>query len=461
MNEGSSARISENNDLVSSMNAIARFLRPEPILFLLWALELLRLIWSPPALALASGYLMMLFVGLAIPRARRGTIYLCAPLAVIAVTLAVQAGAWGGVFRGFQNASVFMAFFGSIVLLRALADRRPEIARARSLFTGLKPSETNGAFLVGAHLIGSILVVGVMAILSPILKQDADAATRRRAAEVSQRGMCLAPLWSPFWVASAFATQQIPGVPAWQIMALGLAMAVIGLVLAHLMYARDVGLADLWRAVRGFSPIIPSVAVCAAMIAGLSSIAGLSTLKALIATIPVIALVTIFMAHRHQFRLVATETWRGSSRVGDEIVVVTTALVLGRVLEGTIQSIGLTDVVGGLALPSWAVIGTVIFVMTLAALAGIHQLVSMIVVLVIFMPLDTGVTNLVMMEAALIGWAFASMVGVTAVSTATASAMFAVPRGQLIFGPNLWFVAAYGALSIPLLWAANALLFYV
>lgn len=441
------------------MSASARFFRPEPILFLLWALELVRLIWSPPVLAIASGVLMMLFVGLALPRARRGTLYLCLPLAVVAGTLAVQAGEWDGVFRGFQNASVFMAFFGSIVLLRALADRRPEIARARGLFTGLKPSETNGAFLVGAHLIGSILVVGVMAILSPILRQDADATTRRRAAEVSQRGMCLAPLWSPFWIASAFAAQQIPGVPAWEIMALGLAMAAIGLVLAHLMYAREVGLTDLWHAVRGFAPIIPSVAVCAAMIAGLSSIAGLSTLKALIATIPVLALVTILAARKRQFRIVATETWRGSSRVGDEIVVVTTALVLGRVLEGTIQTMGLADLVGGLALPPWAVIAAVIVVMTLAALAGIHQLVSMIVVLVIFMPLDTGVSNLVMMEAALVGWAFASMVGVTAVSTATASAMFAVPRAQLIFGPNLWFVAAYGALSIPLLWGVNALLF--
>ena len=49
-----------------------------------------------------------------------------------------------------------------------------------------------------------------MAILAPILKEDADDEARRRAAEVSQRGMCLAPLWSPFWVAAAFAAQQSP-----------------------------------------------------------------------------------------------------------------------------------------------------------------------------------------------------------------------------------------------------------
>ncbi|MFT7573420.1 MAG: hypothetical protein ACI9JL_004484 [Paracoccaceae bacterium] len=83
----------------------------------------------------------------------------------------------------------------------------------------------------------------------------------------------------------------------------------------------------------------------------------------------------------------------------------------------------------------------------------------MIVVLVVFMPLDTGISDVVMMEAALIGWAFASMVGVTAVSTATASAMFGVPRVQLIFGPNLLFVGAFGTLCVALLSLVNGLLF--
>lgn len=441
------------------MNQLSRFARSEPILFVLWANELVRLVWSPPELQTASGWLMMLYVALSLTRIRRGTVILCAPLAVLAIGLAVSFDQWAGVMRGFENAAVFMAFFGSIVLLRAVADQRPEISKARSLFTGLRAEETNGAFLVGAHLIGSVLVVGVMAILAPILKDDADEATRRHAAEVSQRGMCLAPLWSPFWVAAAFAAQQIPGVPAWEIMSLGLAMAAIGMMLAHLMYARDVGMADLWGAIKGFAPIVPSVAVCALMIAGLSTVAGLSTLKALIATIPVLALLSLLAGRGGQARMIAGETWRGSSRVCDEIVVVTTALILGRVLEAAVKEVGVGDMIGALALPGWAVIACVIATITLASLAGIHQLVSIIVVLVVFMPLDTGISDVVMMEAALVGWAFASMVGVTAVSTATASAMFRVPRIHLIFGPNLLFVAVFGAVSVVLLTLANGLLF--
>jgi hypothetical protein len=406
-----------------------------------------------------AGWLMIAFVLLSLPHIRRGTAFLCVPLAILASSLTVYFDQAEGVRRGFENAAVFMAFFGSIVLVRALADRRPEIAKARTLFTGLRPEQINGAFLVGAHVIGSILVVGVMAILAPILRKEADDRTRRRAAEVSQRGMCLAPLWSPFWIASAFATQQLPNVPAYEIMALGLVLAAIGLVLAHVMYAREVGLADLWRAVIGFAPLVPTVALCAVLIAGFSSIAGMSTLKALIATIPVLALASLVAAQRREWSVVAVETWRGSSHVGDEIVVVTTALVLGRVMEGAIGDIGIADTITALSMPVWSVIACVIFAMTLSSLVGIHQLVSMIVVLVVFAPLETGVDDTILMEAALVGWAFASMIGLTAVSTATASAMFGVPRGRLIFGPNLVFVGAFGVVSVLFLWASNSLFF--
>ncbi len=441
------------------MANVSRIIRPEPILFVLWANELIQFVWSPPVLQTAAGWLMIVFVVLSLPRIRRGTVYLCVPLAVLTAGLTLNFDQAAGVMRGFQDAAVFMAFFGSIVLLRTLADRRPEISRARDLFTSLRTEQINGAFLVGAHVIGSILVIGVMAILAPVLKHDADALIRRRAAEVSQRGMCLAPLWSPFWIASAFATQQLPGVPAWEIMSLGLAMAAIGMVLAHIMYARDVGLSDLWRALLGFAPIVPTVALCAALITGLSAVAGLSTLKALIATIPFLAVLTLIAASMATLRAVTTETWRGSSRISDEIIVVTAALVLGRVSQVAIGEIGIGETVAALTIPTWGVIASVIFIVTLASLVGIHQLVSMIVVLVIVVPLDTGVNDTILMEAALIGWAFASMIGLTAVSTATASAMFGVPRIQLIFGPNLAFAAVFGALSVLLLSLVNSLFF--
>lgn len=63
-----------------------------------------------------------------------------------------------------------------------------------------------------------------------------------------------------------------------------------------------------------------------------------------------------------------------------------------------------------------------------------------------------------LMQSALIGWAFASMTGISAVSVAAAGSMFKVPMGKLVFGPNLKFVAAYGALAAIILAGVNALI---
>ena len=210
-------------------------------------------------------------------------------------------------------------------------------------------------------------------------------------------------------------------------------------------------MAELWRAVRGFAPLLPPVALCAAMIAGLSAAAGFGTLEALIATVPVLALVALVSRRGVRFAPLAGDLWRGAGQVRDEIVIVATALVLGRVLEGAASG---TDLAVG-ALPSWGVIGCIVAAITIGSLVGVHQLVSVVVVLVVFAPLGTNVADVVMTEAALLGWALASMVGVTAVSTATASAMFAIPRIQLVYGPNLIFVAVFGVISVALLTIVN------
>ena len=137
----------------------------------------------------------------------------------------------------------------------------------------------------------------------------------------------------------------------------------------------------------------------------------------------------------------------------------TMALIFGRVLEAGIGSAGIAYSLSGLALPSWFVIACVIGIITMGSLVGVHQLLSIIVVLIIVIPMETGVSAIVLLQATLVGWAFASMVGITAVSTAAASNMFAVPRSKLAFGPNLRFVSVFGAMAVLCLSAANAFLF--
>ena len=441
------------------MSGIGRWVKPEYILIPTWVLELVGMAWPPAAAYPLGAGLMAAYVLLALPRLRRQTLILCAILALVAVALAAAFDSWNAVLPALHRATIFAAFFGTIMVLRATAERRPEIERARRVFARLGAAQQSGAFLVAAHLIGALLVVGAMAVLAPIQGANAPDRERRAAAESCLRGMCLAPLWSPFWIAMAVAYQHLPAVPLWQVLAIGLPLAAVGLTLSHLIYASGVGLDQLWRAVESLAPIVPPVAICAATVVAVTSFTPLSTLQSVALCTPVLCAGALLVRGRGMLGSALGGVYRGVAGIADEIVLVTVALVLGRVLEQALAASGVDDWIAALALPPIALIAITIAVMTVTAMAGIHQLVTMTVMLVLLAPLSSGLAEAVLMQSALVGWAFASMSGISAVSVAVAGSMFRVPMERLVFGPNLKFVVVYGVVATLALAAINAVAF--
>lgn len=437
------------------MSGIQRLLRPEILLLPAWILELARLGWSHPFFGPVGAAIMALYVVLALRILRRQTLVLCVILALMTVALAAFFGNWSDIPKALERTPIFAAFFGTILILRATADRRPETRSARSIFQRLTGGQQVGAFLVGAYLIGVLLVVGAMAVLAPIQGDDATDEDRQAAAEACLRGMCMAPLWSPFWIAMAVAYQQLPEVPLWQVLSMGLPLSIAGLAVSHLMFARNVGIRALWRAVCGLGPIIPPVAICAAVIVVVTSFTPLSTLQSVIVCIPVLCGAALLAQGRGTLFSAITGVSRGLGGVTDEIALVTVALVLGRVLEKAMGAAGVTDQIAALGAPPVALIAATMFLMAGAALVGIHQLVSMTVILALLAPVNAGLADAVLMEAALVGWAFASMVGISAVSATVASSMFRTPVERLVYGRNLKFVLLFGVGSVLILAAIN------
>jgi hypothetical protein len=142
--------------------------------------------------------------------------------------------------------------------------------------------------------------------------------------------------------------------------------------------------------------------------------------------------------------------------VRGEIVLLSFAFALGRVLEQALQSGGVGAQVTALAPPPAAVIATVVVGMTVLGFAGIHQVVTATVMLVLFGALPLGVSNLALMQAVLLGWAFTSMTGLSAVSVAAASTMFGVPLERVAYGPNIRFCLVFGVIGIAALSGVNA-----
>jgi len=433
---------------------VRAILRIEALAVLLWGLGCLGIAWRTPVLDAIATAALLAYLAASLGRMRRPSLVLAALLLVAAVPLALATGRPSVLLEALAAAAIFGGFFVAVAFLRGTANERPEVAAARRAFAAFGPAQRSGGFLVGSHFLGVVINIGSMAIAAPILGPGADAAARRAGAEVCLRGMCLACLWSPFWVAMGIATQHLPGVALWQIMALGLATALVGLVFAHVLYARAAGPRLLAEAAIGLSPLMPPVLVAALVVVATTSLLPVTTLQALVAAMPLVCVAGLVPLGRKALTRALATTWKGAGTLGDEIMLLTAALVLGRALEAAVDQGGIAAALAGFALPPIALIALMIFGMTAAALVGVHQIVTATVSLVVVG--GAGLSDLVLMQAVLIGWCFASMVGISAISVATAAAMFAVPRERLAYGPNIRFAVLWGAAATLLLAAVDA-----
>ena len=440
------------------MSVLIQLFRPESLVVLLWGLQLPRLAWAVPWLDDVGAAVAALFLLRVSVRLRRPTVILCSALTLLAAVLVLIYGGLPAALAGLRTTPLFTAFFGTIVLLRVTADQLQQIVNARELFERLKPDHRLGGFLVGTHVLAAVLGPGAFAITAPIVGDSKVEAEHLAAMRACHRGASLAGLWSPFWIAMALSSQYVPGVPLWQIMALGLSMASLALTGSHLLFSRERSLALLWRALRSLQPIVPPVALCVVVVALLSGATVLSTLEALVVGVPALCLATLSAKGRRALGRTLVLTYRGSADIGNEITILTLSLALGGVVRHVFAETGMTEWIGGFDLSAMAVIALVIGGVTASSLVGVHQIVSLTLLLTVLSNLPVGVAGVVLIESALVSWSCASMVGLSAILVATASAMFRVPPERVILGPNLAFVALFATGAILVLTGVNALL---
>ncbi|MAS82995.1 MAG: hypothetical protein CMF45_09945 [Legionellales bacterium] len=428
------------------------------LLALLWAMAVIRIIWNLPELRVVSGLVLAIYIAFAVHKVRRRMQMLIYCLAAVALSFAAIFDGWYALWQGMEHSVIFAAFFGTVVLLRAAADQRPEITRAQLLVERLEPQERNSGLMAGSQFLGSILNVGVMSIFAPIIGPNSGTYIRKAAAEACLRGMCLCSLWSPFWLAMALCYEHLPGVALWQIMALGLGFVSIGFITSHFLFTSVVSLSGLVVAVRALLPVVIPVAAAACVILALNATTSLSTLQCLITGIPVFCFIGLLLQGYKHFRLAAGQLGKGLGAVHGEVVLLTAAILLGKTLILAIDATGFAQMITAFQLPDWAIITVIIATIALLAFIGIHQIITATLVLVLFGPVETGVLQLIIMEATLIGWALSSMTGLSAVSVAVASNMFKVSLEGLCYGANFRFVLSFGLISIFCLTILNRIL---
>lgn len=430
----------------------------QALILVMWPLELLNLAFpsAPLAQLLAAG--LAIFVAVAFLTGRWQIRVLVLVLAAVTAGFCAVFDSWQVIPRGIEKTLIFVAFLSTIVMLRATAEQRPEIAAARSLFTSLEQDRRRGGVLIGSHFLGAVLIVGIFAVLAPILGRDAPESERRDIALTAIRGMSFAVLWSPFFLGMAVASHYLPAVRLWQIMPMGLAFAALGLLIAYFMFSRTGGLAMLGQSLASLWPIMPPVAVAALLVVLLTAVTPLSTLYALVFGMPVLCVVTLLVMGTDRLKDSARMTVEGLGRLGPELCVMTLAVTLGAVLE---DALGRTEILAwlkGLHLAPLATIAVMTGGMTLAGLAAIHPIVTGTIMMVLFTSFPTGVADLVLMESMLFGWSLGTMSSISSVSIATGSAMFGVAPETLVVKENLILIVVFGTASVFILGGINRVL---
>ena len=428
------------------------------LISLLWLLGLIHVLFPTPEVSTAMAVLLAFVALIALPQATWNVKLLCAFLATATIYLAHFYDQWGAIEGGLRRATIFPAFLATIVLLRATADQRPEITVARGLFAALDRKRRDSGLVVGGFLVGSILQVGVFAIMAPILGRNSTADERQEVFIAAMRGMALVPLWSPFVVGMAVASQYLPQVALWQIMSLGLGLSAFCIVLSIICFDRKGGLKALWQSLMTLAPIAPPIAIAALFVVGTAIGTGFSTLQALIIAMPLPCLLAVALAPHGSISTALRETGTRLTRIGPETAILTFATIIGRVFEAALPNMGLLDWIQELHLSPTVIIFFVVMFMNVMGMMAIHSIVSGTILLILFTSIPTGLSDLVLMQALLTGWGLCTAVSISSLSIVTGATMFDLPMTRLISWSNVIYVFVGGALCALILSAINPVL---
>ncbi|SFU48288.1 hypothetical protein [Halomonas korlensis] len=426
------------------------------LLLVLWPAELIRLLFDPPWLGgmATFGFSLYLLLAFAVTGWANRILGLALLLAIAALVAVDEA--WPALLAGLQASLVFAAFLPAVYLLRSVLAGDESVLSYRSRVMAAPLTERPGWMLIGSHVLGAALSVGALAIMSPVLEADADAETRRATALATISGIALSLLWSPVFVAMAVVSEFMPQVPLWQCVLLGLGMAVFGLLVAVLLLGLCKKRRVVLRAVASLRPIIPMVLVAATSVVVLRSLSSLSTLESAALTLLPLALLLLLRQPAVGRAQAIAVTRRGLDGLGAEISIVSLAFALGAVMRASPSVEGLVEGLLGAGLPPLLQIALVVGGMIAAAAAAIHPIVAGSVLLAVFTSTDTGMADLILAGAVLLGWSCGAMVAVAGLLLMVAADMLSITRQEMILGRNMVLVLLFAATGTLILAALNA-----
>jgi len=413
------------------------------LLVLLWVLAIIGILWPTALLAEAAAVILVVYLAIVAVRARRRALLFAGVLGALSLAVCLLYGSWGGVGEGLAFAHLITALLPTLLVIRAAFEQSVEMARSRRRLAHAAPRNADSVLQTAGYALASVLTLGSVAVLSPLVAADASEPARVSAAQSVLRGTLIAVLWSPFFVSMAVVTHHLPWVPLWQIIPIGLVLSALGLLLSLLVFDPARSPMAAVKALGRLSPIALPVVAMATTVVGVSVLTGLGTIRTIILVLPPIALGWLMLGQTRRLRHVGDTIWRGLGGFGAELLVLAAAIILGQVIERTPAiSAAVTPILAtGFGAPG--LLALVLAAMIGGGLVGVHPMATAPILLGLLAGLADHLSNLALALAVLAGWGLGNMVSISSVALATTAEMFSVPVERLVFGRNLAFVCAF------------------
>ena len=436
-----------------------------PLLAILFAAVFANIFLRSPLLTNAAGVGFCLYLLLSAPDLRRVTLIVVAAVTTAIAVLLLFEGRFDRIWPGILQALIFVGFLPANHLLRATIESLPELARSRTAFQGMTRSEQLGGIELSSHLLGSVLVLGSLIIVRPLLPPGAEEREREAAANAAMRGLSLVIFWSPFSVGMAFILAHFPAVPLWQVLVIGMPIGAAGIILSFLLFS-GTGLREAWRGlVAGrvftqtfamFEPILlPLVGVIAAVLAA-SSFTNLTTIEAVILVLPPYCVAWLLFRLPAAVRTVTGTINRQLGLFGNDLAVFAAAMTLGQVLDGSALIASGIQAVMPAGLPTMTGLFIGIVLGFLLALAGAHAIIIGSIMVGVLPQLAPGADPLAALFVLLFGW-FCGSLSITSLQMLVASSLFEVRIDRLAMWHKLPFALTMGAMLVAIVAALQHL----
>jgi hypothetical protein len=423
-----------------------------------WLVTLASLLAGRSNPGLAGAVLLLALMALALPRASRHIQILFGSLVIATVLVMVQAASTDTILGSLASAALIAAFLPTLIVVRVAVESSPTIPKIRERVSAMEPAERMAWVTSGGQLLGSILTLGYVSVQRPMLPERLEPTEALRLAECGVRGLGMAVLWSPFFVASAVGSQLVPGVPAWQMILTGLGLSLLSGLVAHLMFNRSLGPRGLLRALRRLSPTVLPLLALVGSVALCSSLTGWSALQSVVLVIPLLCLGFLALTAPRRLGVAMGRILEGSGRMGDELLIMTGSMVFAGAIAGAELPDGARQMLVTLIdWPSLLIVIEVTVIVLLGAV-GVHPMVTASMLIPATMLIEAPIAAPILAQMVVLAWAVNSSTSAWTLPVVVTSSAYGVPIRDMVFGRNVGFAIAFGLSACLALAGLNRLL---